>query len=348
MEQLPNFVGQRLAKGEPGPHPDPDQLNAFSENSLRAHERASVLAHLSLCGECREILCLAQPISDEALSPNLARTPWLSWPVLRWGAAVACVAIVGAAISIYRQQPAKYRDERDAVTLATPSSRDELKASAPTAKAVEPAENAAKDEGAPTPARAAGRLDSPAPAPAKSLAKAASPPATPAQTELLDQASSEVDKKEDLAGGKAKQATAAEMSAASAANIATMDRKVAAGASLASAIAPRWTLNADGTLQRSLDGGKTWSTIPVSSNAAFRVVAALGSDVWVGGPRGSLFHSADAGEHWSKVTPSDGKNTLADDITAIQFSDSTHGRVTSASDEVWATEDGGTTWQQLW
>jgi len=205
------------------------------------------------------------------------------------------------------------------------------------------------EEASTPPVPAVRRSENPAGARAESLTKTANVPASPAQTERLDRPVNEVAKKEDVAAGKAKQATVAEMSGASASNVGLMDRKAAAAdVSLASVMAPRWTLNADGSLQRSLDGGKTWAKIPVSSNAVFRVVAALGSDVWVGGAAGSLFHSVDAGEHWVQVKPNDGKRVLASDITGIQFTNASHGQVTTSSEEVWSTEDGGTTWQQLW
>lgn len=345
MQQLPKIVQQRLTSGQAGPHPDPDLLTAFAENSLLEHERGIVLSHLSRCGDCRTIVALVQPVADTPSIIAVERTSWLRWPVLKWSAAVACVAVVGAAISLYREQPQKYQAPMQ-MERATPSEpRPET-----------PAEPLAEKPDMRKPGATADRTEtaaqslSPA-APAQPLAKSTNAPARSAQTESVDKISgaNQVEKKEMVVAGKAKAAPASEMSGAAAANVATMDRKSAASdMSLASVLAPRWTLGADGTLQRSLDGGKSWSKIPVSSNVTFRVVSALGSDVWVGGVAGTLFHSVDAGEHWSQVKPSDGKRTLADDITAIQFTDSVHGRIITASEEVWATDDAGSTWQQLW
>src|SRR5256885_12090863 len=119
MQQLPKIVRQRLAKAEPGPHPDPDLLTLFAENGLREGERGLVLAHLSVCSDCREIVVLAQPVLETTAVPRVESSSRLRWPILKWGAAVACVAIVGAAIGIYREQPAKYQaDAKVRVTTA--------------------------------------------------------------------------------------------------------------------------------------------------------------------------------------------------------------------------------------
>jgi hypothetical protein len=145
-----------------------------------------------------------------------------------------------------------------------------------------------------------------------------------------------------------------------------------------------WSITATGGLQRSLDNGKTWQDVSVTVSPAtaprlmteqvavygyekknhdkdkkdakaakeqasgapvFRAVAANGLDVWAGGSAGALFHSVDAGDHWTRIFPLVGSSRLTADITAIQFSDPEHGTVTATS-EVWTTTDAGASWQK--
>jgi photosystem II stability/assembly factor-like uncharacterized protein len=110
--------------------------------------------------------------------------------------------------------------------------------------------------------------------------------------------------------------------------------------------APRWTLSADGILQRSFDSGKTWQTIPVASNIVFRALAANESDIWVGGAAGALYHSFDAGQHWVHVQPAADGQPLTADIATVEFSDTQHGKLTTSDHENWTTSDAGDTWQK--
>jgi hypothetical protein len=140
---------------------------------------------------------------------------------------------------------------------------------------------------------------------------------------------------------------------------------------------PRWTINASGALQRSIDQGKSWQTVDVNANAVvganfsaapaaprakvkdadkalkreiatptFRAVAATGSDVWAGGSGGALYHSADAGNHWTQVVPAAAGAVLTGDIISLEFADIQHGRVSTSTSEAWMTSDGGQTWQK--
>ena len=102
MEQPPKIVQQRLREAQtPGIHPDPDLLAAFAEKSLNDRERVQVLQHLADCADCREVVLLATPEIKAAPSPSPTRSPWLSWPMLRWGALAACVVVVGAAVTLH-------------------------------------------------------------------------------------------------------------------------------------------------------------------------------------------------------------------------------------------------------
>ena len=112
----------------------------------------------------------------------------------------------------------------------------------------------------------------------------------------------------------------------------------------ATKIVPRWTLSSDGILQRSLDSGKTWTTVEVNNTATLRALAAIGTEIWVGGSGGALFHSADAGQHWQKVTPMVHDQVLAADIIGVEFTDRQHGKLTTANQQVWTTSDAGATW----
>jgi hypothetical protein len=110
--------------------------------------------------------------------------------------------------------------------------------------------------------------------------------------------------------------------------------------------APRWTLSAEGLLQRSFDSGKTWQTIPVASNVVLRALAANDSDIWVGGAAGALYHSSDAGQHWVRVYPVADGQPLTTDIVTVEFSDIQHGKLTTRNHETWTTSNAGGTWQK--
>jgi len=109
---------------------------------------------------------------------------------------------------------------------------------------------------------------------------------------------------------------------------------------------PRWTISVDGSLERSLDAGKTWQKITVDDHAAFRAVSALAPDVWAGAAGGVLYHSVDAGEHWTRIKPAVNGSSLTADIVSLEFTDPQHGKLTTANSETWTTTDAGQTWQK--
>ncbi len=312
MAEIPKIVSQRLqAMAELRDHPDPNLLTAFVERSLKSADRLSVLEHLSACSSCREVVSFsAMPeISTVSLAPSASG--WLSWPALRWGAAVACVVVVGAAVTLHQkrepqQMAAAVAEGRSAAArISEPNTADQI-ASPDKAAAAGP-ENANRPVASASPVEMAD-------------ARAGSPLAA-------------------VVPGRAKDALAEPQSDQSE-KLGTTNN--AATASLA----PRWTLSADGTLQRSLDTGATWQTIVVSSKTVFRALAANDLDIWVGGSAGALFHSSDAGEHWTQVRPVASGAVLEDDIVGVEFTDTLHGTLTSSAEETWITADAGQTWHK--
>ena len=112
----------------------------------------------------------------------------------------------------------------------------------------------------------------------------------------------------------------------------------------AKARVPRWTISAEGALERSLDGGKTWQKVLIADGAVFRALSILGAHIWVGGKQAALYHSEDSGQTWTKVTPIAGDTKLNLDISHVEFSEPTKGTVSTTNGEVWTTSDGGRTW----
>ena len=80
-----------------GQHPDADQLNAFAEHTLPAHEQQQTLAHLANCPACRQIVALSLPPADAppVLQPVVSHR-WFS----RWHPAWAGIAAFAALILV--------------------------------------------------------------------------------------------------------------------------------------------------------------------------------------------------------------------------------------------------------
>jgi len=105
-----------------------------------------------------------------------------------------------------------------------------------------------------------------------------------------------------------------------------------------------WSLSPQGTLQRSIDGGKTWVPIAVAAGSVFRAVASIGNQVWAAGNAGLLYHSLDNGQRWTKVIPVSHGEEIQADITEIQFLDPQHVVLGTSTGQGWASADSGQTW----
>ncbi len=118
-----------------------------------------------------------------------------------------------------------------------------------------------------------------------------------------------------------------------------------------SAVAPLaalWSISPSGKVQRSDDGGRTWEEVRVDDRVTFRVIQAIGRDVWAGGSGGALYHSSDDGAIWTRVSlSSDGSPTTETIVVIISSTrDLEHITVRTVSGEQWTTDDGGQRWQR--
>jgi hypothetical protein len=366
MTDLPKIAVQRLnAKGVAvRTHPDPNLVSAFAENALPRDSRDQIVRHLAQCVECREVVFLSAPDQVTTL-PAVASAPshWLTWPVLRWGAAVAAVVVVGAAISLHRQ-PDAVSTSPGAIQMTGASSVKEKAASVPLSEEKPEMGPAVRIAPVPSTAKSNSTSDAEGKRPDQlkkrsSRVAASSMAAQNSETagdkvgdELNKTATVEVDagsvpvgvEADQVVPGRAKDAAAesASSSARFAPNSSTATEP--RPQTVLPMVAPRWTLTADGTLQRSLDLGRSWQSVPVAGLTSFRALAASGKDIWVGGSKGALYHSADAGQSWSQVRPLAAGQALTDDIIGVEFPDPLHGNLTTAGKETWTTEDGGQSW----
>ena len=107
-----------------------------------------------------------------------------------------------------------------------------------------------------------------------------------------------------------------------------------------------WQITPAGELQRSFDSGKAWESVSLGQPVRVRVLVLSGLHVWVGGNGGMLFHSRDGGDRFAPVVVKDARASLTGDIVVLEFTDAAHGRLETAAHDVWATSDGGRTWQK--
>ncbi|HLV89280.1 MAG TPA: hypothetical protein VKV39_20010 [Candidatus Sulfotelmatobacter sp.] len=433
MEGLPQIVRQRLqAGGSTSAHPDADVLTAFAERSLSVRERTSVMAHISRCSDCRDVIALALPEAESAAVAAVSSHGWqIGWPVFRWGFALAGVAVLAIGVLQYQQhsrhsmvaqreasepmavsvqpaapkasaQQAEAKQPQHPLSLTKVPSRDEGKA--PTASAPSSSSHVSSFShgalpggqvvsGPNMPTQWQQQRQQQIPSRLQALGgPIASPGAagggvarTSAQTQVAP-ADTTNSRNVEVSGGLA--VNPAPSAPAMFDNSPSIGKAKAAPIQptpvlTAAMSTPRWSISSSGGLQCSFDQGSTWQDVDVNapsfrgaaygyarqevevgkarakekssdkkavqneiSAPVFRTVVSNGADVWAGGTSGALYHSQDAGTRWDQIIVSANGVVLTADIVGLQFSDSLHGTITTSISEVWATSDGGKTWQK--
>ena len=149
-----DLLARQVAADE---HPSADLLNGYVEQSLTAGEMAQVMNHLAACGECREIVFLANTVKEEDAVPAVAaavparqdeiaamtagvgkpRWPWWKWAM---PAFAVVVLAVGGLLERDRRLAAPHHDVGETVAMNHPAPTTALKA-----------ENNTEPESAPSP-----------------------------------------------------------------------------------------------------------------------------------------------------------------------------------------------------
>ncbi len=360
---LPAIVQQRLKELLPaGPHPDESLLAGFVEHELTEPIQTAVLGHLLACPECRRVVAISRP---EIVSPARAavapRWYWPRWPSLRWAQVVATAAFVVGAAWIGRIE-VKTMSHTASVQMATAGTgsgpAQEAHRNLPTGiptggktnptlrRPSTPSVTAAESKmlaGSHQPNSVArGEL-----APGQ-LASAPDPEAS--STDMINTRFAAHDKPVALSPSAPGQADATGPALTWQENI-SLSASASSTSSTRRPLPPnrtkqmKWMVSQTGTLYQSFDDGVRWQSVAVRENVELRSVWFSADDIWVGGKAGALFHSSDAGHHWTQVVPACNGLTLLDDIARVEFTDPNHGSITTPSGQTCATADHGQTWE---
>jgi len=373
-QNLPKAMLEALARQTPPDgHPPPDLLNAFAENALSGTEYRRIVDHLARCGDCREIVFLADsaidrlaPVEEQLVAPRLERR-WV--PRLVWGVSIAAgVLIVAGALMFFRRESVPSRVEMALKATGVPATQPA--STQPMQPATTP-ETTTEVSAAPAvakPSAKTGRAKAVRPAGAETLGTGASagivanaiprPAKAPTTATATAPAVSNPESATITIGNAAPPMTQAPPPAPHVNSFAAVQGGPLAGAVPGSAdqillnpqtaarapraTHPQWRITPDGHLEHLAASG--WTRLLANQTATFRVVSVVGDHVWVGGNGGALFHSRDDGQSWEEVALSGLNGRETSIIVAIQFDDPQHGTVTTENGARCTTTDGGTNW----
>lgn len=354
---------------------DAETLAAWMAGSLRGPALARAEAHAAACGSCQAMLAaMARTAGAEAAGSGASARPWhrrlLPWAVPLTAAATAAAlyfAVRPPASSDDKAAPAVARSEPTAAQRIAEPVRPDDAGARDTARE---REAGAADAVPPVPGSAARPAQEPPALPSEALARreageraadirASKPvadaapvpplPAAPAAGAAAAASGRDVSRPvaPDVqpapaprppppASARAGFARQADASAALAETV-TLSSPVAVAASNP---AVRWRIVDGRRIERSTDGGVTW-TAQYASNDAYLTSAASPSPVvcWVAGLAGVVFRTIDAGRTWARV-----EFPERVDLTSVLATSADAAVVTTADGRTLMTTDGGSTW----
>jgi putative zinc finger protein len=324
-------------------HLDAERLAAFVDGSLSRAERAACEAHAADCPRCLQLLA-AMARTDEAV-PKPPRF-WSRIPVaVRWGVPFAAAAIAlalwvnlqpqrsqsppAAAVAAPERSPAP---PQAAESRPAPAGPDALR-DAPDMKTASSVRDEVRERRRSAPASQATAKAAES-APVDALTKAEVPRAQPVASAPPPPVAA------PSAGAAAPAATnesAARLRADS------MDRMMTSRTAVVVEVtspdpSSRWRAMG-AAVQRSTDGGKTWTTHAISPRLELLAGSSPSRTVaWLVGRAGSVLLCVEAGDCRQLPFPE------AADLTAVRAQSELQAEVATADGRAFATSDGGKTW----
>lgn len=316
--------------------PDGETLAAFADHGLEAGGSRAVELHIAGCSRCQAITA-AMVRADSAASATsepLARASW--WPpnrIVRWlapAAAAAFAATLWVLVPGQRTPLVERPSERAAVEqpptaiapAATPAAPPPGQANQPVEKLQKPADE--RETAAP---------------PVREEQQRARQTAEPAETGLDNLGRTDARRNERPAAAPAPSAaaeTTAMRAAAAFADgaavlIASPDPQV------------RWRIRPGAIVERSSDGGATWTAQQTPSATELAAGSAPApAACWIVGRAGTILRTVDGGATWQRVAFPE-----SIDLTAVSASTPLAASVTLADGRRFGTADGGETWREI-
>ncbi|HET9240233.1 MAG TPA: hypothetical protein VFO10_23420 [Oligoflexus sp.] len=111
-----------------------------------------------------------------------------------------------------------------------------------------------------------------------------------------------------------------------------------------------WVSGGQGLVAKTVDGGKTWTTVKTGSNEFTPFVSAVDADSAWAATYNNVYKTVNGGQTWSKLNPPVG--TGFGNINDMKFADRSNGYVLTktgiaALSTLFATNDGGLSWRAL-
>jgi hypothetical protein len=319
--------------------PDAELLAAGVDGELTARERRAVEAHAADCQRCADTLALSAAAEDPGLSATISHVVAVDrWRRAYWTVPLATAATLAALwVATSREAVAPTPTRITAGTPGAPSpTRTQTIAPEPQSIVPEVRENAA------SPARE-GRIDPAAPR-LRDERDATGAPAAGGQAQTFAKASEGV-----VPQASRQPATRAPAESRASADTVASAPPAVRPTSLAETIGVAsiriaspdmqtiWRTTGT-TVERSGDGGMTWTQEFSAPGVLTSGVAVSADTVWLGGVQGLVLRRSASG--WTLANP-----PAAETITAIRATSADAATVTLASGRTLQTTDAGQTWR---
>jgi hypothetical protein len=328
--------------------PDAETLAALADDALTAAARREIEGHVADCHRCQALTAaMVRTEASTRATRGMAPVPWWRGRVVKWLVPVAAGA---TAVALWVAIPT----ERTSLPANPPIADAQSAPSPPAAASTDAPASSARDGSAAAVAPASPPASSPpAAAPAEAPALPSRQAAAPAAASP-ERAADVVQPLREEVGGRAdaRNEPATVEQERRLIDVARRVESVGVGGGVVGAVTAggldvvspdpqrRWRIGPGSSVQRSVDGGTTWTRQEIAAPAELTAGAAPTPDVcWLAGRDGVVLRTIDGGRQWQRIVFPE-----AVDLTGVSASSALIAILDTADGRRFRTTDGGLTW----